>query len=296
MPNKKPNGPLLVFLGALFWSLNAPLVKFIDLDPILVAGLRSLIAGIVLFPFLNLKKLNFNRWTLAYIISYAGLCISIIMALSKTSATVAIGMQFSGIIWIFILNSIKDRVIRKRSLYSVVPIMMGITLFMLSSTSSTSLVGNLIALSEGLFFTGITIFVKKSETDNTLGLISIANLFTGLVSFSLIPGKISSIVNIGGQNFLVILILGVVQMALGYSFYTYGVQYTSDQRAAIISVWEMILGPVWVALFLKEIPNTMVLLGFILILIGMIIESYNGKDDDSREGDTLPPPQLNINT
>lgn len=35
----------------------------------------------------------------------------------------------------------------------------------------------------------------------------------------------------------------------------------------------MILGPVWVALFLKEYPTPLVLTGFIIILAGMLLDS-----------------------
>ena len=45
------SGSMLVFFGALFWSLNAPLVKFLQVDALLTCGLRSLIAGVFLLPY-----------------------------------------------------------------------------------------------------------------------------------------------------------------------------------------------------------------------------------------------------
>ena len=69
------------------------------------------------------------------------------------------------------------------------------------------------------------------------------------------------------------LVLGVVQVAGGYGFYNLGVQRVTPQKASIIALWEMILGPVWVALFLKEYPTLPVIIGFIIILIGMILDA-----------------------
>ncbi len=40
MSNMRNSGTILVFLGAVFWSLNAPLVKFLTADPLLICGLR----------------------------------------------------------------------------------------------------------------------------------------------------------------------------------------------------------------------------------------------------------------
>ena len=47
----------------------------------------------------------------------------------------------------------------------------------------------------------------------------------------------------------------------------------SAQKASVIALWEMILGPVWVALFLKEYPSPIVLAGFVIILAGMLLDT-----------------------
>ena len=92
MQNIKISGGMFVFLGALFWSLNSPLIKFIEVDAFLTCGFRSLIAGIVLLPFLRPKKIKWGPWLLVYLISYCGLCIGIVLALRATSAAIAVGM------------------------------------------------------------------------------------------------------------------------------------------------------------------------------------------------------------
>lgn len=278
MKEKRIKGSLLVFLGAVFWSLNAPLVKFIDLDPLLLTGLRSLIAGIALAPFIRFKKLNLNPWTLLFLISYAGLCVSIILALSMTSATIAIGMQYAGIIWIFLFNLIGNKIFKPKSFFAVLLIFIGISIFILSSNNSGSLMGNLIALTESIFFAGVTVFNKKANSKNPLGLISIANLFTGIFVFIFLAPPINQMAAIGSQDWIVLLILGIVQIGLGYSFYTFGLQFVSPQKAAIIAVWEMILGPLWVAIFLKDLPETLVLIGFVLILVGIVVDSLPDKE------------------
>ena len=67
-------------------------------------------------------------------------------------------------------------------------------------------------------------------------------------------------------DWTVLLILGIIQIGAGYGFYNLGIQKISAQKASVIALWEMILGPVWVALFLKEYPTPLVLTGFIIIL------------------------------
>ncbi|MFR9127862.1 MAG: EamA family transporter [Acidaminococcus intestini] len=49
-------GTLFVLLAAVCWSINSPIVKYLTLNPFLICGLRSLIAGIALLPFCGSGK------------------------------------------------------------------------------------------------------------------------------------------------------------------------------------------------------------------------------------------------
>ena len=118
MKNIKISGGMLVFLGALFWSLNAPLIKFIEVDALLVCGFRSVIAGLFLLPFLRPKKLNFGPWMLIYLISYCGLCVGIVLALRQTSAAIAVGMQYASVVWLFLVSVIMKR-LKNQGLYQL---------------------------------------------------------------------------------------------------------------------------------------------------------------------------------
>lgn len=278
------SGGALVFLGALFWSLNAPLIKFLHVDSLLLCGLRSLIAGIVLAAFIRPKRLNWNIWMLLYIVSYTALCLSIISALDMTSAPVAIGMQYTATIWLFLAGLIKTKRFVWRSFLPVVVIFVGVVFFMCSGSDSTSNTGNLIALFEGVFFACMTVGAKKAAGNNTLGLTAVANLFTGLVIFLCFPSSLSQVSGLSQQDWIVILILGAVQVGCGYTFYNLGVQRVSPQKASVIALWEMILGPVWVAIFLKEYPSPGVFAGFLTILVGMFLDALAHPETKAPDG------------
>lgn len=267
------SGSILVFLGAVFWSLNSPLVKYLTADPLLICGLRSLIAGLALAPFIRIRRLNWTPWMVLYIGSYCALCITIILALSKTSATIAIGMQYTATVWLFLVNLLLTKRLRKNALIPVLLISAGVVFFMCSGGSAANSSGNLIALSEGVFFACMSVGAKESAGKNPLGLTAIANLFTGIFVFLAFPSTGGKIAALSGQDWLVLLILGVIQIGAGYGFYNLGIQKISAQKASIIALWEMILGPVWVAIFLKEYPNALVLTGFVIILIGMVADA-----------------------
>ncbi|WP_125144319.1 DMT family transporter [Clostridium transplantifaecale] len=273
MSKIRNSGTLLVFLGAVFWSLNAPLVKFLTADSLLICGLRSIIAGITLMPFIRWKRLNWTPWMAVYISSYCALCISIIIALSKTSAAIAVGMQYTATIWLFLANFVITRKFNKKAFWPVCVIFAGVVFFMFSGTDKSSSSGNTIALLEGIFFACMSVGAKKSAGSNPIGLTAIANLFTGIFVFVAFPSTAGYIGTLAATDWTVLLILGIIQIGAGYAFYNLGIQMISAQKASVIALWEMILGPVWVALFLKEYPSPIVLAGFVIILAGMLLDT-----------------------
>ena len=273
MTKFKISGGMLVFLGALFWSLNAPLIKFIEVDALLVCGLRSVIAGLFLLPFIRPKKLNFGPWMLIYLISYCGLCVGIVLALRQTSAAIAVGMQYASVVWLFITSSILSKKIEKSRILPVVLITIGVIIFMLSGISGSSMTGNLIAFTESICFAFMTVGVKKCAGENVLGLTALANLFTGFFVFAFLPPEFTDVLAFTNLEWIIMLILGVVQVGLGYAFYNMGVARTTPQKASIIALWEMILGPAWVAIFLHEYPSLLVCIGFVIIILGIFLDA-----------------------
>lgn len=270
------SGGVLVFLGAVFWSLNSPLVKYLTLDSLLICGLRSLIAGVTLAAAIRPKQLKWNGWMAVYVCSYAGLCISIILALGSTSAPVAIGMQYTAAIWLFLVGLLTTHRFHVRTFIPVLIISIGVVFFMCSGNDSASQTGNLIALTEGIFFALMTVSAKKVAGTNPIGLTAVANLFTGIITFLLFPGALANITAMTTTDWGIMLVLGVVQIGAGYACYNMGIQRITAQKASVIALWEMILGPIWVALFLKEYPTPMVLTGFVIILIGMLLDAIMG--------------------
>ena len=268
------SGGVLVFLGAFFWSLNAPIVKFLNVDSFLLCGLRSLIAGISLVAFIRPKKLNWNRWMIVYVLSYAALCLTVIVSLDMTSSPVAVGMQYTAPVWLFLVSVLKSKRFCFRSFLPVLVISVGVVFFMFSSTDDTSSKGNLIALTEGIFFAFLSTSSKKAAGTNPLGLTAIGSLFTGVLMLLLFPSHTATMVTMTTQDWIFTLILGVVQIGLGYAFFNLGVQKVSAEKASVISLWEMILGPVWAMLFLKEYISLPVIVGFVIILIGMLLDAY----------------------
>ncbi|MBR8701961.1 hypothetical protein IX317_001345 [Fusobacterium sp. DD29] len=272
MNEKKGN--LFVFLGALFWSLNAPIVSGVNLPPLFLSCYRSVIAGIVLLPFLRIKNFKISKELIIFLFSYFGLCASITIALKNTVAPIAIGMQYASIFWIFIINFFILKIREYRKIPAILLILIGVILFMTSGNSDGSAYGNAVAFFESIFFTGMTISANKIKNIEPISLTCIGNLFTGLILLVFIGSDRNIIFHMSMHEYIAVSLLGVVNVALGYGCYNIGVKYTTAQNASLIAILEMVLGPLWVYIFLHRTSNTQTMIGFAFILVGLLLNHF----------------------
>ena len=280
MPNISLSGGAMVFLGAFFWSLCSPIVKFLNMDPFLILGLRSLIAGLTLLPFLRPRQLRRNSWLLMYLFSYAGLTMSVIVGLGLTTAPIVIGMQYTSLIILFLANFLLTGRFDKKAFLPVCIIMLGVVLFMCSDTDGANLRGNLVALGSGVFFAGMTASARKASGGNALGLTAVASLFTFLLVMLVFPHRVAGALEMSGFQWWLILLQGVVQVGGGYAFYNLGLEKVTPQKAAVIALWEMVMGPLWVALLVHEYPSVLELIGLAVIMAGIFLDARLDSRDN----------------
>lgn len=273
MKNKQSIGVIMIIFTALLWSSNAPFVRWISLDAFTVAGIRALIAGVVLLPFARPKKINFNWYFLGFILCFFALTFGIIVALKTTSSAIALGMQYTSCILLFLISKPKRNDFAITRIWPMLLILVGVVISMCAKTKGSTLLGNLIALSTCFSFAGLTWFAKKLNTDNPIGLSSISNLILGVVALIIARPSGETLLKVQTSEWLVLVYLGVFQMGISYALYYSGLRFVSSTTASMIAPLEMILGPIWTAIFLNEIPDLIGLIGFIIVIIGVVGEA-----------------------
>lgn len=176
MKNKNTLGMLLVFIAAVLWSTNSILVKNIELPSMLIGAMRALIAGIVLAPFIRPKKLKFSPKMLLMAVAFTLNSVGVVTAIKLTSAAIAVGMQFTSPIWLYIYSRIKGYPFIKRRVIPLAVLTAGVVISMFSKAEGVTLIGNLIALTTGLSFAVVTQLGKDLGGDNPVGITAINNL------------------------------------------------------------------------------------------------------------------------
>lgn len=280
---KQTPGVLLILLAALLWSTNAPVVRLLSIGGLLAAGLRAFIAGIALLPFLRPKKLKFGKELLLTLVCFTGVSAGVTVAIKTTSSAIAVGMQYTSPLWLFLLSLCRGKKPTKKMIVPLAVLSVGVILSMFSRAENVSLSGNLIALSTGLFFAGMTLFAGKAAGDNPIGLSCLSNLFCGIFLLFLARPSPAELIAMPLSDWLLLLYLGTIQVGAAYSCYYAGLRFVRPTTAAMLSPLEMILAPLWTAIFQHEIPDEVGLIGFSLVVAGVILEAVRASGDTAAD-------------
>jgi drug/metabolite transporter (DMT)-like permease len=103
----------------------------------------------------------------------------------------------------------------------------------------------------------------------------------------LIAAPLSSPGSAGGRDGALMLALGVGQIGLGLVFLTIGGRLIPAAEVALITLLEVVLGPLWVWIFLSEQPGVATLVGGAIVLGEVAIQA--GADADA-EPQPVPGP------
>ncbi len=273
--SKDIKGMLLVFFGALCWSTNSVLIKNLELNSLLIGGMRALIAGVVLLPFLRPKKIRWSWKLLLMMAVYTVQSACIVIAIKLTSAPIAVGMQFTAPVYLYLYARLKGYPFYKKRVIPLAVLVVGVVISMFSNAEGVTMLGNAIALFTGLTFAVVTQLSKDLGNENPVGIVSVNNLFMAAVLLPLFcRDSIPGLFTMGAQSWAVLLALGIFQFGGGYVLYNLGLRYTTAARASMISPMEMVLSPVWVAIFLGELPDLVGLIGFVVIIAGIGLEVW----------------------
>ena len=82
---------------------------------------------------------------------------------------------------------------------------------------------------------------------------------------------------LGGRDVLLLATLGVCQIGLGFMFLTAGARLIPAGEVALITLLEIVLGPLWVWAILSERPSTATLIGGAVVLAAVALDARGGR-------------------
>jgi len=269
---------LLLLAAAILWSLGGVLIKSIDWTPLAIAGSRSLIAIVVIGLVMPGVSRKISWRSLPGALAYAGTVVLFVIATKLTSAANAIFLQYTAPIYIAIISPwVLQEPTKPLDWLLILVALCGVALFFFDQLSFAGLSGVIAALASGVSFAWLTVFMRRHRNESPESILLLGNVLT-LVFAS--PWMFP-IVNLE-RNGIWILLLGVLQLAIPYLLYSRAIKHIRALDAAIISIIEPILNPIWVILIKGEQASRWSIIGGAIVLTTSLFRSFLASREKQR--------------
>lgn len=262
---------LMLVIAALLWSLGGLFIKLVDLNPIVIAGIRSLGAAIVFLFYIKTPKWYWGKYFIGGILSYSLMVILYVVSIRLTTAANAIFLQFTAPLWVVIFGYfILKETVTKFDILAMLFIFLGMGLFFIDELSFYGFWGNIMALISGVCFALVTVLIRK-EKDYAFEIVLYGNTITALIC---LPFILEGFGNSSFLDLLIIFALGIFQLGIPYLLYTKALKYVNAIDAILTGMIEPVLNPIWVFLFIGEIIGEWAFIGGSMVLIGSLGRAY----------------------
>jgi drug/metabolite transporter (DMT)-like permease len=158
------------------------------------------------------------------------------------------------------------------SFFSILLAMGGITIMVGDSLSTGSFFGNIVALAIPINFSILVMIIRKNKNLDMVPAIFYSGIFS--IVYGLILSESLAFTN---RDILMGFFLGVPQLAFGFICITIGSRTTPSTTIGLLMLTETLFAPIWVWLFLNEIPPLSVLIGGTVIILAIILKSFDRK-------------------
>ncbi len=155
-------------------------------------------------------------------------------------------------------------------LLSIILAMMGISVMIGDSISGGTLFGNLVALTIPISFSILVMIIRKNSSLDLVPAIWYASISSTFISFLM-----TNDLSFSNNDILMGFLLGVPQLTFGFVCITIGSRTTRSVTIGLLMLTETIFAPLWVWLFLNEIPPMSVFIGGSIIIFAIIIKSLD---------------------
>ena len=287
---RRRRGQIYVALAAVAWSTAGVLQRQLDLDTATQVFGRAVFAAAALLAYVAV--IQRGRVALAFrSVGLAGVAVALCVATASAGFIAALNhasvarvlflLAASPVMAAVLARIVLGEPITRRTAWALALALGGITL-MLGAPGEGSLEGDALALLAALAF-AVMIVITRARHDVSMApatCLSQVILVVAFLPFAS-PGEIS------GEDVGWLAALGIGQIGLGFALLTVGARLIPAAQVGLITLLEVVLGPLWVWLALDERPSTLTLVGGAIVIAAIVIQT---RGDEPSEPDDRPLP------
>lgn len=266
-------GVILVAAGAICWSAAGLVMRGLALNAWEIAFWRSAFLCLGMLPLLivqrraALEAWRAARWPLiASGFLLAGCFICFILALAHTTVANALFVIASGPLLAAVIGRLFfGEPVSRSTVIAIGASAAGVAIMVGHSVRMEGGLGAMFALTVALFFSINVNLVRQHRSVSLLPGVFLAGLLSALLTAPLALPSSPTPAEFGRLAFL-----GLIQLGLGFVLFTAGARSVPAAQALIISLLEVVLGPLWVWFAFSEKPAVTVLVGGAIVVASVI--------------------------
>jgi drug/metabolite transporter (DMT)-like permease len=272
--HQRRRGRLFVALAAVAWSTAGLFQRELSVDVATQLAGRALFAALGLLAYVAITERGrvlqafraIGRDGIAFVVLLAVSSASFLIALNHAPVANVLFMQaLAPIIAAALAYLLGERVSRKTW------IAMGIALVgvgvMIGGPGRASWLGQGLSLLMAVSFAA-TLVITRHRRDVSM---APATCLSQILVFA-VAAPFAHVAPVGGKDLALLATLGVCQIGLGLVLLTIGGRLIPAGEVALITLLEIVLGPIWVWAFLSERPATATLIGGAIVLAAVLLQ------------------------
>ena len=279
-------GLLFVFAAGVLWSTVGLGIRMIE-DAVVwqILLYRSISMSLFLYlvirvrsgesPFVQIRRTGFPAVVagLALVAAYSGG----IYAIQNTSVANAMLLFATAPFMAAVLGwlILRERV-RVATWIAIAIALCGIAIMVSDKSGEVAIFGSLAALGSALGFAVFTVALRWGRTGEMLPSVFLSGIFAFVITLGICQ-LLGLSLALSVRDGSVAMGMGVFQVGAGLILYTLGSRSLPAAELALLSLAEVLLGPIWVWLFLNETASTNTIIGGAVLLIAIVGNAVSGK-------------------
>ena len=275
-------GYILLLFGGFCLSWGGFIIRSFEEASIWqILFLRSFffLLALIAFLFVTYKKNTFNIIKESglpgllggFVLSFSFVAFVVAMSNTTVANVVFIISTQTMFLAIFGYFYLKEKV-SLIGLISILLAMSGIIIMVGDSISGGSLFGNIVALAIPINFAILVMIIRKNTKVDMVPAIFYSGIFSLIYGFFLAESF-----EFTKHDLWMGFLLGVPQLAVSFICITIGSRTVDSATVGLLMLMETLCAPLWVWLFLNEIPPISVFIGGAVIISAIILKSFDKK-------------------
>ncbi len=278
-------GVALVLTAGVLWSIAGLVVRLMDDASewqILFYRSASLIITLVAYIAIRSKGAISRAFRVAGPnAAWAGLFLGSgfacwIFAMTHTTIANALFiLAASPLMAAWVAKLVLGEAIRRITLVCMVVSILGIAVMVGEGVVVGTLAGNLMALGAAVAFALFTVTLRKGKAVDMTPAVCWAGIWATLLATTMLLLTQRGF-TVSVHDLLLCGLLGFVQVGIGLILFTIGSRHIPAGELTLLSLTEVVLGPVWVWLGVGEVPTLLTIVGGLIVLGAISAQALSG--------------------